>query len=216
MDIKHLAHAWEERFENASEQVLLNSNSKTDDLIEVIWNKGILDRLVPENKDELCARLKDVREAFDSRENTELYWRIIYSILYAEMAMKLQWSTLGGSASVAFVRGFIMACYKQRVQDFCPDYNCENQLGGFNFLADKIIKKAEDKLRELGAKPHEKHIKVGARGMFEGIAVRVERYMDNGLLYLVPEKREDILLLFDKVGHDIGVSPSRLNPADFH
>jgi hypothetical protein len=216
MDIKHLAHAWEERFENALEQVLSNSDSKTDDLIEVIWNKGILDRLVPEDKDEFCARLDDEREVFDSRDNTELYWRITYSVLYAKRAINLQWSTCGGGASVALVRGFVVACYKQRIQDFCPGYTHKNHLAGFNFLAGKIIKRAEDKLRELGAKPHEKHIEVGARGMFEGIAVYVDEYMDNGLLYLRPEKYEDIMLLYDKAGRDIGVSPGKLNPADFH
>lgn len=226
MDIRHLAHAWEERFEEAIEEVLSKEGAKIDELIDAIWNKGILDRLVPFDALEHLARRADGRDTFDSRDNPELYWRIIYSVLYAKRALDLQHSMVThGVAAGALVRGYTLACMRQKLRELCPDVFKKNNEKSYrrtlDFFVQKIIERAKARLRELGAEPHEQCIAVNSCGVFDGILVYVEGYTADGLLLLKPKDHQNILLLYDKMRVlgdklGLGISPSKLNSADFH
>ena len=78
--LKEKAQAWRKRYEDALSAIADRQDAKLDDLVEVIWEQGILDRIAPIDAEEKRARKELRGDLWDgTRDDPELYLRIMYS-----------------------------------------------------------------------------------------------------------------------------------------
>ncbi|MEW6407454.1 MAG: hypothetical protein AB1465_02060 [Patescibacteria group bacterium] len=211
--LKERSHAWAERYEQALDELIQAEKPDLNALLNVVWNKGILDRLVPLDKEKLEARKMLEKEVWEGgREDLELYWHILYSAGYAREATDRNQSLVGGGfASGAILQAVHKVLSSGKYLEFFPGGYPKNYYAP---LIDLVAARAKEELKKRGAEPHKKFIPYGAQGNFKGIEVKVERYSDDGCVVLRNIKGED-WQKFWQITKEGCVSPSELNPEEF-
>lgn len=212
---KEIASRWQKRFDDALERVTSDEHSTLDQLLDVIWNDGILGRIAPTDPQEKAARValqKDVWQG--SRDDEELYWRILYSAGYVTEPEVLRHSTFPtGYASGAVGRGrMAVLMSKDRGAHVIPK---EHQDDPLLFLAGKIMDRAREEIRKRGGAPHDTLIPWNAKATWNGMKVQVTRYTSDGLLYLKGESYQDHIKIGELTDFVGAISPADTDPKDW-
>ena len=212
---KEKAGAWRKRYDDALDAVVHNEQATFEELLDVIWNEGILGRIAPVNSEEKNARIQLKKSVWEgSRDDVELYWRILYSAGYITEPAIMHHSVLPhGYAIDALSRARIAALMNaEQTKHFFPK---ENQKDPFVFLAGKIMDRAREEISTRGGEPHEKLIPWGSKGVWKGVSAEVERYTGDGLLWLKGKTTQDHLKIGELTDFKGAISPMDTNPSDW-
>jgi len=219
-EIKEAYREWDERYSDALESFGSRENFTKDELVDLIFEKGILDHLAPTDEKEREARKAMKADLWD-RDNVdhEFYWRIMYS----SGALK---ESLGQDLAVTHgyvARSAIKALYKiggthEAWTKIFPDVSEEDT--PLKNIAEALEERARHEIKNRGGIPHEQLIPIGAKGTVNGVAVKVERYTGEGMVSLHTDNYEDWVSLGDEVKSVTGrmtniVSPTMLDPENF-
>ena len=205
---------WRREFGEELDRVLHDEHSDIDELVEVIWEKGILDHAAPTDPEVIEVLQAKGKPTWD-RENPETYWKILYSAGAIKHALENEkdpgknyiTGPIGMVHSKVFDRG------DNRVNDIFPDRNTEIPVVT---LAGKIIEKARQELIDRGQVPHEHLFLEGSAGHFEGILVKVSGINEEGMVRLDGIESENSEKLSEAIGNQENlVSPSELDPKKF-
>ena len=219
--LKEKAHAWHKRFDEALEEFLVEEEFDFDKFIDVIWEKGILDRVAPKDEEEKRARQGVGSKVWEGeRDDPELYWRIMYSAGHIREFSERQFTMhAAGFADVGIYQGVVKLLYSEKHEKFRKKLYPDRKSNPVVIVSDEIIERAKKELETLGVESHKKLIPWGAVGKYEDIEVEVDRYMEDGLVSLRALNYEDHMKLYDlanlKRKHPGLVSPSELDPKDF-
>lgn len=207
--LKELSHAWEPRYQAELEKIFSSEHIDLDTLVDVMWEKGILERISPINESEKQARVALGRPVWEGgRNDPELYWKLMYAAGYTLEAMKRSYSGLDqyvGPATTNVMR----AAYQARNTEVINDPNKLVE------IVERILVKAKQKISELGDTPHEKPIPWGAKGTYKGLEVTVDMYSSDGTVTLKPVDFGQYMAHQREIGNIFNVDPRSLNPADF-
>src|SRR3990172_6966217 len=105
-EARELYHAWEERYSGALEDFVAKAgrgSASREELVDIVWEKGILDHVAPTNELERRAREQMKRDVYD-RESEELFWRVMYSAGNIREASKTNASIVFGYAPGAVLK----------------------------------------------------------------------------------------------------------------
>ncbi|MFA6588452.1 MAG: hypothetical protein WCT08_05280 [Patescibacteria group bacterium] len=219
--LKQKSGEWSFKLEAEVEKLINADSTDKDKLFEVLWEDGVLNRIVPADLEAKNARQQLGRTVWPgSREDPALYLRILYSCAFSEEALKRNYSIVADSRGLitgAF-NGFNQALYSEKAFAFFPEYKTGKN-PSFEFLA-YIADRAKAELKKIGVQPPDKIIPWDAEGVWQGIKVVVDRSTSDGRLAFRAKDPKDSLRLSEelrKTGHDYGVVPAEeINPDDFH
>lgn len=208
---KEISNRWRDRFEEAMDKYLSRSEIELDGVTDFIWEKGVLDHISPTDQEEFEARQRLDKDAF-TRDNPELYWRIMYSAGNAKDSTLKNATLLAGYVAqvmIQVVMGLSIKNQNKFSELFPKDSN------PIIVVADKIIEKAKGELIRLGIKPHEELIPIGFVGKFKGVNVKITRYTHDGLIALEADNYEDHVKLGELTNYKSAVLPQELDLSDF-
>ncbi|OGZ11401.1 MAG: hypothetical protein A3D67_03385 [Candidatus Lloydbacteria bacterium RIFCSPHIGHO2_02_FULL_51_22] len=137
-----------------------------EQIVNCIWKYGILAYFSPTSPRYFMCRGANETPVW-RRGDARLYWRILYAAHGAIFAHRMSWSLSGESIITGPVA---MACKYIRGED------------PFMRATEAIVRRAEKELKSLGKIPH--HIPFGAKGVYKGIHVVVERHGNYGTIVL--------------------------------
>jgi len=212
------AKAWQKRLLDRVNILLNAKEADRNSLIDVLWNSGILDRIAPVNPEEKESRIKLGKKIWrGDRDDPELYWRILYAAAAAKEAIERGWSVVSGSGGyiIGFFQGANEVIFSERNKDFFPETNDKMlHANPYLILTESIIERARVELEKRGIKPHQKFPRYGARGKWKGVDVKIDRFSDDGLVWLkgIDINAHNKLYELSKGG---GILPSEINPDDF-
>jgi hypothetical protein len=158
---------WENDFHPALEQTIADPNGTLQDLIEVVFQKGILDQLCPLNKE---TRMRWLELGYQiwrgSRRDPELYYRIFYSaqgcIDYFEQYLS------GGFA------GYMIAldeAHKQAMAHLDKYPELKDAKNTSTFMLEKIMQRCMIELANLRRKCPKRFFAKGDKGLYRGMRV---------------------------------------------
>ncbi len=212
-ELKFLAEQWRKDFEQGLKEVI-DKGGNLDQIVDVTWQKGILDRIAPTDRSVYWARKELGRTLYPgSRDDVELYWRIIYSMknLFYQVEKKFSVCDLGYVAPLS-------QAWMETISEGRKDNFFGSQVGtekAFEVLAEKIKQKAEETLVKFGEAPDagSRTVDIGAKISIFGIPAAVERFAGDGDIILSTESYEDHCKLGDLTHRLLGVASSAIPPA---
>lgn len=215
--LKPKANAWRKRFEASLKEVMEDSKSDRAQLLEVIWEDGIMGRILPDDPEEKEAREK-LHKAVWSGERTDpkLYWRIMYSAAASREGMRHGWSIMssGDSLVVGAFDAINRSVEPEKKLDFYPELKTDQKVNPYEIIFADIISRAKAELENLGVTPPQELIPMGAKGEYKGIKVKIDRYTFDGKVYLQAENYEGHEALY-KLSAGMGVDPDELDLESF-
>lgn len=207
-----MAGAWRRRYEEALCRLLNDEHADADGLVGVVWEEGILGRISPKDERERFFRRVQKREVWELRTEPELYWRLLYSCAHVRQAIAESWTMASGPVAFAAV---MAACrIVTSPYPFFPAARDGSHVDPVLALTEAVAGRARQALIAGGVEPHDPLIPCGAKGAFVGLAVEVERHLEDGLLWLKGQTEADHVALY-RYTAGRGVSPSRLDPKSF-
>lgn len=213
--LKEKAGAWLGRYEEKIKEILSAEKIDRVELIDALWEYGIMGRIAPKDEAEKNARVALEKAVWEGdREDPKLYWRILYSAAAAKNAAEKNYSIMAGSHG--YITGAFQGLYGILASPKAEDAFPEMKEGKNSMIAviDDFIARAKKELEKRGTKPPEKLLPIGAVGKWNGIEVTVENYTDDGLVWLRAEDLDDHTKLY-RFTHGRGASPDEINPEDF-
>lgn len=211
--LSKIANQWHEEYANELDKIVADQDLNMDRLIETIWRQGILDHVAPTDPEVIDARQKLGRSLWATdRNDTKLYWRLGYSAATLKHAVENHYTVAGGPVATAIMPAYARTAGAQKLKTLFPNYEEEEPS---ITMANSILNKVRNELESRGQKFHETLIPIGARGVYEGIPVKVDGYTSKGKIYLVGQDIKSHMQLFDIKAGD-GVDPDLLDPKDFH
>lgn len=192
------ASSWQIEYEQAVGQIVSKEDSTLQDVVDVIWEKGILDRVAPIDEEVKQQRIDGGHETFEgTRNDVELYWRLLASM--ENMKESINCSVSGGYAA-AIISGFSHIYDQKNIDRFFPD-DSNRKKGKWQedllYYFDCFHEKAKSELEARGEKVPDALPQVGDKGVYHGINVVVKTYAGNGTIYLQGETLNDHRKLFD-------------------
>ncbi len=218
VELREKSHAWQARFDEKLDEFFESGGQSREELMDLVWEYGIMDRIAPEDVSERDAR-KELGSAVweGDRDDPSLYWRIMYAAANSQEAIEKNYSVAasGRNFIVGALNGIKNVYMNERLSKFFPDY--QNGKDGIpeNFTLNYIIERSKQELEKRGVKPPEKLISLGAKGRWHGVEFTVDSYTDQGKIWPKVENREDHMRIFDEGGGE-GIPPEeieRLNPS---
>jgi hypothetical protein len=190
--LKQKAEAWAPRFDAALKKVIGDDNAGREELNEILWNKGILDRIAPDDnhQDEKNARIKLNKAIWEGkRSDPELYRRIIYAIEESRHTLNTTHSFSPGNGWLYPLNSF----FSRNLATIHPDFPAKQLIKffpeatkdykvGYNKFLDDLIKRAKQELVNLGEPMPEKIISIGDEGIWKGNKVKVTDLSNKGLI----------------------------------
>lgn len=213
--LKEKAGAWLGRYEEKIEEILNAEKIDRAELIDALWEYGIMGRIAPKDEIEKNARMQLEKAVWEgNREDPKLYWRILYSAAAAKNATEKNYSIMAGSHG--YITGAFQGLYGVLASPKAEDTFPEMKEGKNPMIAviDGFMDRAKKELEKRGVKPPEKLPQIGAKGKWNGIEVTIGSYTDDGLVWLKTESEEDHMKLY-KFTHGRGAPPDEINPDDF-
>ena len=128
--LKSKAYAWSERYDEELDSFKERDIFSAEELANLVWNRGILDHISPTDSEEIRARKALKKDTWD-RNDSELYWRILYATGYLKDAIPRNLTMVSGYAAGPILKA-AHRCYK-------PENKYTNFLTD---LADEIILRA--------------------------------------------------------------------------
>lgn len=211
--------AWRGRFNDAADEFVKQPDASYEDLVDLIWEKGILDHIAPTDGGERQARTEMRADLYDrASEDPELYWRVLYAVANTKETIQKNMTMMGGYTTLAVISALTELFANPELQGrLFPDAG----LGSYFKVIESIAERAQSEIEARGEKPHERLIPIGAKGTLCGIPVTVLRYGADGLVELGPENYMDHARLGEKINEITGkysssISPRHLDPEAFH
>ena len=191
-----------------------------DDFFEILWTDGVIGRLVPDDRGEETAARVALGKAvwLPGKDDPELYRRILYANEKIKTGIERHYTIAGGSQNfVAPAQtGLARTFYEQeKMHKLFPSHGINEAVNPTLWLLDKLAERSRQELRRLHADADRPLIPLGATGIFHGFQVTVEAYSDDGGIWFKGKTGEDHMGLYQWL-KDGGVSPSEVDPKDFH
>ena len=116
------APLWQTRLVSSLGNFFSSQEPTREGFVDILWTKGILDHIAPTDPEEIKARNAKGRPVWDKgRDDSQLYWRILYSAAASKEAIEKAWTFATPSNNYvagmfsgiheAFRRGFIQKVY---------------------------------------------------------------------------------------------------------
>lgn len=216
-ELKEKAEAWLTRYDKRMDQFLEQSDPSKEELMDILWEHGVLDRIAPVDPDEKQAREKLGKTVWKGdREDPELYWQLLYSAAAVEDNVKKgRTITASGSGYVSGAfQGYHQAMFDE--EKGAKIFTDEERKAGTEILIKDLMDRAKKELTKRGITQHEKMIPLGGKGEWHEIPVTVNGYTEKGLIQLRADSMEGHAALYEYLDESkVGVSPSQINPDDF-
>lgn len=207
------ASAWQEKYKEILDDFFQKENVSRKELIDIIWEYGILERISPKNENEKQARKSLKKTVWEGdRENPELYWRLLYSTAASLEAIKNKYSIVApsyGYITGAF-EGLNRALLPQHCQAIFPESEKNPNTNFHEIILNDIIEKAKSEIENKGKKPPKNLIPYGTEINWQGQKFNVERYTFDGKILLEADTPEKHNFLFD-TGVADGIPPEKIN-----
>ena len=216
--LKEIAGKWQEDLDNSVDEAFLKKETTLSDLAQIIFEKGVLDRIAPLDEQVMAAR-KDLGKSVweKGRNDPELYLRLIYSVEGVKQAIKGNLSIFGG----CLLGGVLPACFKVAYSERAKDSfagskkSGEEKIDPFLIMIDEIRKIAEKELVKNNGKVPEKLVPLGTKAEFHGIPGRTSKYYtDDGRISFEAGTYEGHCALYEFLDHG-AISPSAITPENF-
>lgn len=95
-------------------------------------------------------------------------------------------------------------------------FTIEERKAGAEELIEDLMNRAKKELIKRDVTPHEKMVPLGGKGKWQGVPITIERYTEDGLIYLRANDAAGHAALYQYLDEGkVGVSPSRIDPDDF-
>jgi len=221
-EVREKYRAWEQRYQESVQNFVSQNDASYNDLVDLVWEKGILDHIAPLDALERKARTQKGANLFDRNDtDPELYWRIMYAAGNTKETIQKNVTIISGYTTLSILQALTMlASHAELRKKIFPEKE-EVTNSSFLKLADSIIRKAQEEIKKRGSKPHEALLEIGAKGEVFGIPVTIDGYDSNGLIRLKAGTREDHEALGEKINEHTGrysssISPRYLDPNAFH
>lgn len=219
-EVKKKAEAWSARLDEAVTRFLDSKEPNRNDLIEILWRYGILERISPSQSEEKEARKALNKAVFDGdRSDPELYWRILYSAGAADEAVKRGYSV--AASGKGLITGALTKIgaliYSPKNEALFPETFQRPPKNPYEIVIEEIIKRAKLELKNLNIKPHDPLIPWDSTGKWQGMELTVDRYTDDGFICFRAKTPQDHARLYELSDNNFGkISPSKINPEDFN
>jgi hypothetical protein len=206
------AHSWEGAYEQALEELFQDTDHiSLDDIIEVAFQKGIVDRLAPLDEEVKRLRQEQHRRVWDgSREDSALYARLYYAVEESRESvadtMDHSWAN---AAWLAFNKIMSRESLRERVFGTALDAN-ESVAQFLNALRERVKEEYEEKKGRLSLEI----IPSGTKAMFHGIALTVDCHNPDGTLRVTADDEEGHRALY-KFNGGKGLTPEMFLSKDF-
>lgn len=192
--LRLLGEAYTQRYSAKLEDFCQSQNPTLNELSEIFWRYGVLDRLVPVSHEERVARRTLGKDVFDGdMSDPELFWRILYVCAQVEavdqsrVGERSAWLARPIEFTVQKLLNTDPALYEEL---FGSGDTTQNPDALFIATARE---KAIQRLRDLGADPHLYPIPIGASLVYKDIPATVHGYTTDGLVVLQASNFEDHL-----------------------
>ncbi|MDE1970132.1 MAG: hypothetical protein KGI50_00950 [Patescibacteria group bacterium] len=206
---------WKSRLEyQIRETLVFPEVERCAALVAAFWNEGIMSRIAPTHIFERQARERTQRLLWPgTREDIELYWRILYALGFSIEAIKKNFSLIASNESfVAGVFQNIELVFSPEVKALFPHHRNNPYIG----ICEALMDYAREEITKRGAVPHNPLIPWESVGTWEGMELTVDRYTQDGLISFRARNFQDHRRLSDLMGANFsGISPSCVNPQDF-
>ena len=182
-----LARAWEKDYEDALDEV--DEQANLEELVDIALEKGILDRLVPEDQQVRKARQEGGNNLLDlERDDPKLWWQLLYAVKgVTEDAIS------GKTLSNGFVLPSMMTLFSRKSEAIIKaDPEAKNP---FETLGQAMMDKIKKELEFRGIQIPEKLLPIGAKGIYENIEVEITGYSSDGLIAIKATNHEDMFKL---------------------
>lgn len=222
IEVREKRRAWEQRYEKSLQDFVSRIDASYEDLITLVWEKGILDHIAPTDPLERKAREQVQADLFDRNDNDpELYWRIMYAAGNTKNTIQKNMTIIGGYTTLSITRALYQLALNAKLQEkIFP----EKDDAGNRFalkIADSIIEKAQEEIKKRGSEPHKSLLPIGSKGTVFNIPVMIDSYGGDGLIALRAASYEDHARLGEKIKELTGrysssIPPRYLDPDAFH
>ncbi len=203
---KQLAESWLLDFGESLNSAIKNPESDFDQIMDVVWEKGILNRICPDSQEVKAARKNLGRNVYEGqKEDSDLYWRLLASAENVEYAAKNSLTLASGDLSPMFEAFVAMNSPEIKRRFFQKDDDGRE----LDKVIDAIRQKAISKISDLEKKQVPALPAYGKKINVAGIDLKV-RYTPNGQIALEafsPEDHEKIGQMTDYTGT---ISPKKL------
>lgn len=216
-ELREKAKAWLTRYDEKMDQFLEQSEPSKEELMDILWEYGVLDRVAPVDPNEKQAREKLGKTVWKGdREDPELYWQLLYSAAAVEDNAKKGrtiTASYSGYVSGAF-QGFHQAMFNE--EKGAKIFTADERKTGAEILTKDLMVRAKNELTKRGITQHEKMIPLEGKGEWHGIPVTISGYTEKGLISFQADNAAGHAALYEHLDESkVGVSPSQINPDDF-
>ena len=206
------AHSWEDAYEHALEGLFEDvDHISLDDIIEIAFQKGIVDRLAPEDEEVKRLRLVQHRRVWQgTREENDLYARLYYAVEGSRESvadtMDHSWTN---AAWLAYNKTMSRESLRERLFGTVADAN--DSVAQF---LEVLKKRIEEEYKDKGGKLLFEVMPAGKKAAFRGIAVTIDGYNPDGTLRVTADDEDDhrALYAFNK---GKGLTPEMFLSKDF-
>ncbi|MBD3359499.1 MAG: hypothetical protein GF365_02215 [Candidatus Buchananbacteria bacterium] len=199
-------HAWQTAYERALENFFNQTNLSLSKFIEIIFVQGTLDRMAPEDLEIRDLRLQKGSQAWKgTRDDAELYWRMIYAIESSKYAIAQNWSVSGSDYSLNVINATMRLFYHPNSTELCQQLfpKCPQDT---NAIIQIVMRKFQEKvIQEMQnknfAQPDlDNLLQTNDKGKFYEMPVYIDRIQFNGSFWLQPTDREQFGRHVIKIG----------------
>lgn len=204
------AHAWEIDYKQELRKIINTQGANLDQLIEVVFKYGILERIAPENLERMKARKEEHRQIWLQGQNDpKLYWSIMYSAAHLVYNAKKDQVVNTGPVGVAYKDLSSILMSSGALFRFIPR---DEKMGVV--VGTKIQELAKIELEKRDKKQSHKLIHIGASGEHKKKKSTVVGYHPEGKIILeVYATAADMLDMNEKL--NTTVYPWELDPEEF-
>src|SRR3990167_10505766 len=105
-----LGSSWQGRLDKVLDPLIESRTLTRSQFIDILWDYGILGRIAPTDSIELQARVNENKTVWTgTRDDPQLYWRILYSTASALDTIQGQFSIIANSSS--YIAGSFSGIY---------------------------------------------------------------------------------------------------------
>jgi len=204
------AHAWETDYKKQLRSVLGAQGSNLDQLIEVVFKYGILERIAPSNIERIKARKEEKRQLWLQGQNDpKLYWSILYSAAHLVYNAEKDQTVSSGPVAIAYKTLFSKLSSSGKLFQYFPKGEKMGVVVGT-----KLQTLAKIELNKRDKKQSHELIHIGASGVHKKKKSTVVGYHPEGKIILeVYATAADMLDMNEKL--NTTVYPWEINPEEF-
>lgn len=192
---------WEVDFDNRLEDAINDPNSTINDLVEIAFIFGILNRIAPEDLEIKKIRMLKRSQVWEGeRSDPSLYYRIIYGLEYTILAINNNWSTSFHGYVVAAGTAIMRAIVNRQMEKLFPNLRPEQTDQAIMEFIKLMEQRAMEELEKYGYQAPSQLFQIGSKGKFKGIPVKIDAVGLDGGLILKPDNYHDHCALHELTG----------------